>query len=123
MENGARKLLRRTTAGAEQTRVKPNRWSEYKKLFRHSDSFRFPALVVSGPDISVRVKTWGKLELNLPGIGKVIIKGNLNELKETRYVKLDKSLKNRKKKGFYRNNIVSYQIVETTKKFTKKNQR
>ena len=104
---------------AEQTRVKPNRWSEYKKLFRHSDSFKFPALVVSGPDISVRVKTWGKLELNLPGIGKIIIKGDLDELKETRYVKLDKSTGGAKsRKGFYHNNIVSYQIVETTKKFT-----
>ena len=106
---------------AEQLRMKPNRWSEYKKLFRHSDSFRFPALVVSGPDISVRVVTWGKLELNLPGIGKIIIKGDLNELKETRYVKLDKSTGGAKsRKGFYRNNIVSYQIVETTKKFTKR---
>ena len=52
---------------AEKVGTKPNRWSEYKSLFRHSDSFKFPALVVSGPDISVRVKTWGKLELNLPG--------------------------------------------------------
>ena len=104
---------------AEKVGTKPNRWSEYKKLFRHSDSFRFPALVVSGPDISVRVVTWGKLELNLPGIGKVIIKGDLNELKETRYVKLDKSTGGAKsRKGFYHNNIVSYQIVETTKKFT-----
>ena len=106
---------------AEQLLVKPNRWSEYKKLFRHSDSFKFPALVVSGPDISVRVKTWGKLELNLPGIGKIIIKGDLEELKETRYVKLDKSTGGAKsRKGFYHNNIVSYQIVETTKKFTKR---
>ena len=106
---------------AEKVGMKPNKWSEYKSLFRHSDSFRFPALVVSGPDISVRVKTWGKLELNLPGIGKIIIKGDLNELKETRYVKLDKSTGGAKsRKGFYHNNIVSYQIVETTKKFTKR---
>ena len=103
---------------ADQLRLKPNKWSDYKKLFRHSDSFKFPALVVSGNDISVRVKTWGRLELNLPGIGKIIIKGDLNELKETRYIKLDKSVKNRKKQGFFHNNIVSYQIVETTKKFT-----
>ena len=55
--------------------------------------------------------------MNLPNIGKVIIKGDLNE---TRYVKLNKSVKNDKIKGFYHNNFVSYQLVETTKKFTKR---
>ena len=103
---------------SEKLHIKPNRWSEYKSLFRNEDAFKHGAVVSYGQHPSFRVLKWGKIELNLPGMGKIIIKDKFDDF-APRYLTLDKSTGGAKSvRGFYHSNIVSYQLVETTKKFT-----
>ena len=91
--------------------AKPNKWVNRNTLFRDSESDAHAAMTVNGHPPSLYVGKDKKTYMNLPGTGKVELLISMKRLQEQ--ITLTK-----KDSKYYETNIVSYRLVENTKKIT-----
>ena len=93
---------------------KPNNWTDRKSLLRHSKKDVHAAMSVNGQHPSLRKGKWKKLYMNLPGTGEVELLISFKKLEKMITITKDLNSVNK----FYQTNIVSYRLVENTKKIT-----
>ena len=94
--------------------IKPNKWIDKNDLFRDSKNMKYASIAVNGKHPSLRMGKWRTLYMNLPGIGQVELLTSLKKLPEHLIHQKDKNSSSK----FYQTNIVSYRLVENTKKIT-----
>ena len=94
--------------------LKPNRWVDRNSLFRNAKNAKHASITVNGQHPSLRMGKWRKLYVNLPGIGQVELLLSLKNLPKQLICEKDKNSTSK----FYQTNIVSYRLVENTKKIT-----
>ena len=94
--------------------LKPNKWIDRNSLFRNAKNAKHASITVNGKHPSLRMGKWKKLYMNLPGMGQVELLSSLNNLPKQLACERDKNSTSK----FYQTNIVSYRLVENTKKIT-----
>lgn len=94
--------------------LKPDGWTDRKSLFRNAKNAKHASVTVNGQNPSLRMGKWKKLYVNLPGIGQVELLSSLKNLPKQLICEKDKNNTNK----FYQTNIVSYRLVENTRKIT-----
>ncbi len=94
--------------------LKPNKWIDRNSLFRNSKNAKHASITVNGQNPSLRMRKWKKLYMNLPSIGQVELLSSLKSLPKQLVCERDKNSTSK----FYQTNIVSYRLVENTKKIT-----
>ena len=94
--------------------VKPNKWVDRNSLFRNSKNVIHAAVTVNGHKPSLKMRKGKKLCMNLPGLGDVELLHSLKNLPEQLQFQKTDNINSR----LYKTNIVSYRLVENTKKIT-----